>query len=53
MYRSLSAPEKLDGELYGVLCLVIGKYGNYRKMVKFDTLAKAQAFFVAIPLATE
>lgn len=47
--RSLSQPEKLCDGKYGVLCMVSGKYGIYRKMVRFGRKYKATAFYESIP----
>lgn len=49
LFRSLSEPEKIDGK-YGVLCLVIGRYGTYRSMARFKRKRDAINFFNSIPV---
>lgn len=49
MIKSLTCPEKLPDKGYGVLCVIIGKHGCYRKMIKFSTKKDANNFFASIP----
>jgi hypothetical protein len=47
--RSLSEPERLIDKRYGVLCLIVGRYGSYRSMIKFKAKYIAVAFYESIP----
>lgn len=51
--RSLSEPEKLIDKRYGVLCLIVGRYGCYRKMIRFKAKYMAITFYNSIPKETE